>query len=465
MAKDAVKLILLILVLVSLSPVTAFALGVAGFDLYRPATKNPDSAFHFDLTAGESKVEKLILENTSETVQNVRIYAADAIASSNGGIALKERLDKKTGLAKWITIDSPEDVSLAPGEKRHIEFRLDVPLFSEGNEEMAGIVAERVAPLKSGEDQQFQINIISRAAILVSQRLPGPAIERLKIVDFDQTWSKRNKIFNLTLKNTGNIHLKPTAKIQIYDMFGRKSDSIEIGQMATIFPGMIGQVSSEWKNTPVIGYFTAEVSVTYGKNKSQKRRIIFPIFPWWVLPILLALWIIARQQRKRRAARKIQQIEDERAIASATAIDTLKKTVDGLEESVLPMGAGTVQKATIAHADPESASKNTATKAAAPKSRTGQRAKKPATKKSTTATAGTKKVSSSSSRKKTKKSTTKKKAAPKKSASKKTAPKKASAKKTAEPKKTAVTKKSSTKKASAKKTSKSKKTAPKKDKK
>ncbi len=471
MVKNALKLILLILALVSSFPVTASALGVAGFDLYRPYAKNPDSAFHFDLKAGESKVEQLVLENTSETVQNVRIYAADAISSSNGGIALKERLDKKTGLAKWITLDSPEDISLKPGEKRHIEFKLEVPIFSESNEEMAGIVAERAAPLESGDNQQFQINIISRAAILVSQRLPGPAIERLKIVNFDQADSKRNKVFNLTLKNTGNIHVKPTVKIQIYDMLGRKSDSIEIGQMPTIFPRLVGQASREWKNTPVIGYYTAEVTVAYGKNKSEKNRIPILIFPWWVLPILLTLWVIARQQRKRRAARKIQRIEDEQAIASTTAMDTLKKTVDGLEESILPIRDGAIQKATMAHIELEPALKDTITKTKTPKSNAVQRAKKTTTKKSTTRSTVKKPVSSSSSSKTAKKPTTKK-TAPKKASTKKTAakkttkqkgttPKKASTKKKAASKKMAP-KKTAPKKTSAKKTTKQKQTTPKK---
>ncbi|HEB12403.1 MAG TPA: DUF916 domain-containing protein [Actinobacteria bacterium] len=470
MAKDAVKLILLVIVLVSLSPAAASALGVAGFDLYRPATENPDSAFHFDLTAGESKVEKLVLENTSETVQNVRIYVADAIASSNGGIALKERLDKKTGLAKWITLDSPEDIALEPGEKRLIKFTIDVPVTSENKEEMAGIVVERAAPLKSEGDQQFQINIISRAAILVSQRLPGPAIERLKIIDFDHhDGSKRNKVFDLTLKNTGNIHLKPRGSIQIYDMFGRKSNSIKIGQMPTVFPGMIGHISREWKNTPVIGYYTAEVNVAYGKNKSEKRRIAVFIFPWWVLPILLALWIIARQQRKRRAARKIQRIEDEKAIASDTAMDTLKKTVDGLEGSVLPLRDSSVQKTAVVHTDPKPALKDAITKNTAPKNRARQQAKKTTTKKSTTGATGTKKVLSPSSSEAAKKSKTKKKAvskktAPKKAVPKKTTPKKAAPKKPSA-KKTTKQKRTTPKKASTRKKSALKKAAPKKDKK
>lgn len=414
-AKRLTPVVAFILLAALIWPASTFALGVAGFDIYRPNAKNPDSAFLFNLEPGQSLENRVVVKNTtSDTVQNLRVYIADGIATSNGGITLKGREEPKAGLAKWISIDSSEQIALAPAEERGITFKLRVPWSSESNEKIAGIVVERAQALKNQADKQFMINVLPRAAILITQRLPGPALERLKIVDFSQVWAKnRNKVFKLATKNTGNIHIRARGRIDIYNMFGSKSDTIRYDRMSTIFPGATGRIQSEWKNTPPIGYFTAKAVISYGKGKSDSRQISFLIFPWWVLAFLPVLWFIAREQRKRRAAKQLKKLEADQAAAAAAAMETLEETVEKIESEAQASKTSTataVKARTRTTATRATTVKATTTRSAG----TSRKQPKAATKKAPTKTAKTAKKPTVAA--------TEKKATPKKAPAKKTKP-------------------------------------------
>lgn len=335
-----VILAVLILQIFVVFPTAAPALGISGFNLYRPGAKNPDAAFHFNLQPGQTIEDQVVIKNTSDSVQNLRVYVADGVAVRNGGISLKDGQDKRRGLAKWITIDSPPDLQLAPGEERHLWFKLTVPASSDVYEKIAGIVVERQQVVPGNKDARFVINILPRVAILITQRLPGAAVKRLDIVSFNETWStKRNKLFNLAVKNSGTVHLQPKGRLDVYGTFGGKIDSISLERMATIFPRATSRVSTVWKNTPSVGYFRVKARVSYDNGKSDSKQIAFLIFPYWTLPVLLALWIIARQQRKRRAARRLKKLADEQALAETTALETLAETVNEIAEEVQLMPA------------------------------------------------------------------------------------------------------------------------------
>ena len=324
--------LLLLLTLAGAFPGAAFALGVAGFNVSRDDPKNPDSAFHFDLKPGETTEERIIIRNTSTTVQRLRIYSADATPATNGGIALKERLEEMTGLAKWISVDTEEIIQLEPGETRTVWFKLTVPKSSDSKENIAGIVVELAKAIKDNPNKQFSVNVLPRVAILITQRLPGPANLKLDIIDFgrvNELWS-RPVLFGLTLKNTGNVLVRPAGKVDIYNLFGGKSDSIKLRRLSTIFPGRTAESRFQWENAPPLGYFTANISIEYGKGKAVTKRAHVLILPWWLIFIVFPLWLIARQARQRRAAKQVDN--KEKTVRQAQeAMETLNRTVQSIE--------------------------------------------------------------------------------------------------------------------------------------
>jgi hypothetical protein len=340
LAEQAISIIALSLLFLALLPSAASALGVAGFDIHRPNAENPDGAFHFTLGAGETAEEQVVIKNTSDdTLQELRVYIAGGLAARNSGITLGSREAPKSGLAQWITLDSPEEISLEPGEERVVKLTLRVPEFAEPNEQIAGIVVERRQAVESQDDGQFKINVLPRAAILITQRIPGQATRDLSILELSQTWADKdpNKVFRLRVKNQGNVHLQPEGEIRIVDVLNREVGVLPL-RMATVFPEEVKDTREIWKKPPLLGYFKAKATVTYTKDKSVSREIRFFIFPpWWMVAALIGILAVSERRRRLRAAEKLEQAAAlEEMMGMATLEDALMEIEIEADESLRP---------------------------------------------------------------------------------------------------------------------------------
>lgn len=299
---DFVVLLILSIALAFVFSSPAWGIGASTFDLTHPDPKEPgkfiDSAYQLQLKRGQKYEDKLLLKNIVKTPTTLRIYAADALPARNGGIALKGREEKKRGLGRWVKI-AEEKITLQPGESKFIPFTLIVPFDATPDEYIGGLVVEN-AEVKRPNSSQFVINVIQRAALIITQRVPGPLIERLEFLSFARR-VEENTYFDLVLKNTGNVHLNPASKIMILDVFSRKTNLLKVKNLGTIFPKKTAKLTAVWKEKPWIGLFQAKAEVTYGKGKSAQRSLYFLIFPWWLLLLilLLILYLLQRWWRKR----------------------------------------------------------------------------------------------------------------------------------------------------------------------
>ena len=276
-------------------PLPAEGVGVGAFDISRPESADnnqpSDASLHLKLKNGQSYKGSLYLTNLSDKPTSLFLYAADALPARNGGVALRGRQDKKIGLAKWIKFPESE-VKLNPHERRIISYTIKIPAVTPPDEYMGGIVAESAAPIKNKGSHQFAISVLQRAALIVTQRLPGPAIQKLLFLSFTKSWIKEKLKFDLVLKNAGNIHLDPQAKIIVTDIFGNRVDYLKVPNLGTVFPGKTSNLSVMWPNPPIIGIFTANARVSYGNGKIIEQSLRFLIFPWWLLIVLIVAVIL-----------------------------------------------------------------------------------------------------------------------------------------------------------------------------
>lgn len=97
-----------IVVLFLLFPFAAGAIEFRGLG-GRPA--NPDHAvpysdtwFLYTLAPGEVKEDAVIVQNATEEAQQVLVYPADTTPSSDGGFALKQRVETMTEVGSWIRL-------------------------------------------------------------------------------------------------------------------------------------------------------------------------------------------------------------------------------------------------------------------------------------------------------------------------------------------------------------------------
>lgn len=298
--------ILLTALILQVAAMPARAIGVGSFDISRADSDHNDQptdvSLHLKLKNGARYIGKLYLTNLSNNETSLFLYAADALPARNGGLALRGRTDKKTGLAKWIKFSAAE-INLAAHERKVIAYRINIPAFSPADEYMGGIVAESTKPIKNKNNKQFTINVLQRAALIVTQRMPGrPSIQKLLFLSFTKNWVDGKLKFDLILKNAGNVHLDPDAKVRISDFLGNQAGYLKVPSLGTIFPRKTARLSVLWDDPPLIGLFNAHAKASYGNGKSVEEKIRFFVLPWWllivaVIVILLIIWSIWRSRR------------------------------------------------------------------------------------------------------------------------------------------------------------------------
>jgi len=297
-----------LLVLLSFTAAKALAIGTAGFDLSRPDEKNPkklvDDYFKFQLKPGEKAANKFIVKNvTKDKTVSVYIYAADGQPNSSGGITFRSKDEPKKGLARWLKL-SASQATLTPGQQQAVTFSLKLPNWAPKEEAFAGLVVEDAKPRKTLAKQQFRLNIIQRAALLIIQKVPGPTIKALTISSFSRHWERQKVVFSLKLKNKGNVHLQPKTKIKIY-AFGHLYDQIKLKRSSLVFPKQTANLAVLWPQTPAFGLYKAVSFVQYDKDKTAKKQLYLVIVPWWVL-LLLTVLIFLRLRQRYRQRRSLQ---------------------------------------------------------------------------------------------------------------------------------------------------------------
>ena len=100
-------------------PISVQALSTGGVGGYPanpdPGIKYSESWFIYNLDLGESKEDALVIFNTTEKPQTMKLYVVDSIPSNQGNFALKKEDESREGVGAWIEL-SEELVTLQPGE-------------------------------------------------------------------------------------------------------------------------------------------------------------------------------------------------------------------------------------------------------------------------------------------------------------------------------------------------------------
>ena len=305
--KRILAVILLATALSLAATCVTYSLGIDTFDLSRPNGKGgkTDDTIRLRLAPGATKRDVFYVTNVGDKTVKLFVYPAGGAPAANGGVALAGRLEPRTGLAKWVTMRA-YSLSLAPKETRTVNYSITVPKAAIHEESVGGIVAELAKPVKSKAKGKMRINVLPRAAILITQRVQGPLIEKMRLLKFGRPWEGKKIRFDFLLKNLGNVHENTGAKVNIYNyLTKRKVDTLATPNLGTVFPRRTAHLSALWVRTPLIGLYKADAKITYGRAKNRKLNgsITILIFPWWIIllivaVILLVMWSAWRRLRR-----------------------------------------------------------------------------------------------------------------------------------------------------------------------
>lgn len=255
--------------------------------------------------------ESVMLTNTAGRKLNIYTFVNNvSIQEGKQEFLDPSRANHSSSFANWIKI-SRGVIELLPGEKRTVDFQIDVNLraqpgmyhalisFAEGSRRVEAEKKLRDSPLST-----INLEVIED----IKERL------QLKKFVSDKTFFSGSPIsFSYELENIGNRSLAPSGEIRIYNRRGEEvavidanADGKELQPDATL------QLAGVWQGGKGFGRYKALLNLEYGAKQrgTFQDTVFFWVIPWQkilIIFVVLASFVILvtyfwhRRYEKRRS--------------------------------------------------------------------------------------------------------------------------------------------------------------------
>ena len=157
------------------------------------------------------------------------------------------------------------------------------------------------------------VSLSASIASLVLMKVNGAAKESMSIEDFSvrqdaiigSLFESTPLQFTERFKNTGNLHEQPTGYVTIKDMFGKTVTNLSVNaDQRNVLPQSIRKFEQTLDSQAIgskvlFGHYTADLSVTYGANKTAlTKQLSFWIIPYRIIGLailtLVAIFFLFR---------------------------------------------------------------------------------------------------------------------------------------------------------------------------
>lgn len=245
----------------------------------------------FELSAnpGDSLKNSIRVDNLTDTSLNVTTALKNFTAlGEEGQVGLSEE-ESSFSLASWIKMD-PEATEIPAKGSRIFTFTIQVPATAEPGGRFGSIVFK--TDIKSLEGSGMAIG--QEVGALIMLRIAGEVSEQVHIEAFAPVRSFQEYgpvAFETRIKNTGNVHAKPTGTITITNFFGQEVATIPI-EAKNVLPGAVRKLSSTWDVTSLFSKYTATLSLQYGNQQILTASTSFTVIPYRMILGGLAIVLI-----------------------------------------------------------------------------------------------------------------------------------------------------------------------------
>lgn len=243
---------------------------------------------------GDTVKATIKLTNLSANTLEITSEANDFGSKNETGepnIIFDANADTPYSLKNWISLS--KDFSIKSKETKTIDFPIKVPKDAEPGGHYAVIRFTGSAVADDGSNVALSASIGS----LVMLKVSGETKEKASIASFYAAHGNfaQSSFFETPpvsfverLKNEGNVHVKPTGTVQVKDMFGNVVSTMRVNgdpsdtknQPRSVLPQSIRRFDQTLKDKPMLGKYTATVSVTYGESQQKLEQTI----EFWVVP-------------------------------------------------------------------------------------------------------------------------------------------------------------------------------------
>ena len=247
---------------------------------------------NFEITAepGQVVAQQIRVSNRGDSPIPITMQIAGfRPQGQEGQVELTEEEEAEFGILTWTTV-SPSEFVLEPGAEEAVTFLIEVP----DNAPPGGHYMSILAKLGSSGGQGLAVG--QRIGSLVLLRVAGEVVEQAQLADFAApSFAAKGPIdFDVVLRNTGNVHLRPVGEVVITGTFGGEVAKLPLEQR-NILPESERVFSATWETGWNLGRYTAEYTGIYGSSSTNlKGSTTVILFPWpIILPIAVVLGLLA----------------------------------------------------------------------------------------------------------------------------------------------------------------------------
>lgn len=244
------------------------------------------SHFNIKVTNGKS-VEKKFFIKLSE-------FGADE--DESGKPIFSDRPISAHSAFGWFKFPV-ESITIPSNARREIPVDIEVPENAESGGYYHAIILTEEDP--AVKEKGPTVGVVQEVGTLVLIKVPGLIRESGKVKEVVPEksifWSQPIKIFT-RFENTGNIHIKPTGLIEIYNMFGQKEEVMQINSsFSNVLPGTARRFENTWSPSklffvlPAFGRYKVVSLVSYGLPTVVSK--VEPFY-FWLIPIKFILVIL-----------------------------------------------------------------------------------------------------------------------------------------------------------------------------
>lgn len=277
-----------------------------------------------EIKPGERRVVKVTVTNVTDASIKVHPATNDFISGDERGtpsLILDENKFAPTHSLKRFM--SPlSDVTIPAKESKTIGVVISVPSDAQAGGYFGAI---RFAPSKP--DDGGQVNLSASVASLILLKVPGDAVEKLALTDFEIKQNGKEGFYfggsdNLEaavrFKNEGGVQVGPFGKVSVKqgDKVIYEADFNNKAPRDMVLPDSARRWEVPLKNVQGFGYYTVYATFTYG----DKNQTIEVSKSFWVIPmivvigaivgllvligLIVAVWLSIRRRNHRRRSHR-----------------------------------------------------------------------------------------------------------------------------------------------------------------
>ena len=253
---------------------------------------------------GQSVVATIRLRNITKNDLLAKGKADDFGAKGEDGqpqILLDEKDATPYSLKFWI--ESVPNLRLSPQKIETVSIKINVPKNAEPGGHYGVVRFTALPPELEGISG---VALSASIGTLILLNVSGDVKNSAKYVDFYVgKQSKDGAIkksgfyeygpisFVERIQNDGNVHVKPIGNVEVFDIFGRKIDSIAVNDPPrNILPASTRRFDQSWTKRWLLGRYRAVANLSYDGKTLQTKEIFFWVIPYRMLLALLAAAIV-----------------------------------------------------------------------------------------------------------------------------------------------------------------------------